>query len=205
MEYWEPIFPGSKYSVSTMGRMWSANIGVMKTPINNFGYPHLSLMIDGKSQRVLVHRLMATAFLPNPLEKREVNHINGIRKDNRIENLEWVTSSENKVHRYEFLGGRGADNFHRRKTVIAYRDGLPIVIEVDGIREMARSLNIPYQAVQAGIKKNKRTYFGWKFELLTDPMWTPKEKLHEVLPMVSEEERGHKLYRRITELMYDKK
>lgn len=61
-------------------------------------YPNLMLNRFGKFKNVDIHRLMAIAFLPNPLNKKQVNHINGIKNDNRLENLEWVTPKENSVH-----------------------------------------------------------------------------------------------------------
>lgn len=169
-----PINGYENYSVSSMGRVWSVKNGVLKTPINNFGYPHFNLCKDGFSQRNLVHRLMAKAFLNNPENKREVNHINGVRHDNRLENLEWVTSSENKIHRYEILNGRGAENNHRRKTIIAYREGMSIVLEFFGIREAERFLELKRRAIQSILGNKKRTTKGWRFELLDDPKWVSK-------------------------------
>lgn len=55
-----------------------------------YKYVHLS-----KNKMYQVHRLVAKAFIPNPLGKEEINHINGIRNDNRVENLEWVSHLEN--------------------------------------------------------------------------------------------------------------
>ena len=57
-----------------------------------------------KTKRVYVHRLVAQAFIPNPENKRDVNHINGNKKDNRLENLEWTTHRENTIHGRDVLG-----------------------------------------------------------------------------------------------------
>lgn len=57
-----------------------------------------------KAKRVYVHRLVAQAFIPNPENKRDVNHINGNKKDNRLENLEWTTHRENTIHGRDVLG-----------------------------------------------------------------------------------------------------
>jgi hypothetical protein len=71
--------------------------------INKEGYEFVRLHKDGKRHGKKVHRLIALAFLPNPEKKRTINHKNGIKTDNRLENLEWATHSENTLHAYRVL------------------------------------------------------------------------------------------------------
>ncbi len=85
------IVKTAKYSYSIKGKILSHSNSKKR-------YPNLRLSRFGKFKNVVIHRLMAIAFLPNPLNKKEVNHINGIKNDNRLENLEWVTPKENSVH-----------------------------------------------------------------------------------------------------------
>jgi hypothetical protein len=92
------------YSVTSDGRVWSHPKGTNTKngrwlSLDNSGrYPVVGLMKDGKKKRHSVHRLVAQAYVLNPNNLPQVNHINGNRTDNRAENLEWVTSSENRIH-----------------------------------------------------------------------------------------------------------
>lgn len=64
------------------------------------GYKKVELVKDGKRKGFKVHRLVAQAFIPNPDEKPQVNHIDGDKTNNYVDNLEWATASENSIHAY---------------------------------------------------------------------------------------------------------
>ena len=97
-EYFVPIkgFEGL-YEISNYGRLRNAR-KIMKTYQINSGYSAAKLVKDGARSSVLIHRLVAEHFLPNPLNKPEVNHKSQEKADNSVDNLEWVTSEENKAH-----------------------------------------------------------------------------------------------------------
>lgn len=114
MEKWKDIegFEGY-YQVSTLGRVKSLSRtsirrgriypqkeSVLKMQVTQ--YPSVMLQKDGKKRRINIHRLVASAFIHNPQNKPMVNHINGIKTDNRVENLEWVTQRENEDHSIKY-------------------------------------------------------------------------------------------------------
>ena len=68
---------------------------------NGRGYANITLIKNGNKFKTVIHRLVAKAFIPNPENKPEVNHINGNKRDNRLDNLEWCTSSENRKHEFK--------------------------------------------------------------------------------------------------------
>lgn len=99
MEIFKDIKGYPEYQISNKGRIWSKYRNRYKsTWINNRGYEIVNLIaVNGKWKHESVHRLVALTFIDNPEHKPEVNHINHIRDDNRMENLEWVTHGENNT------------------------------------------------------------------------------------------------------------
>ncbi len=78
------------------------NSKILSTRLNNCGYEEVRLSMDNITTTKFVHRLLAEAFIPNPDQKKEINHKDGNTQNNSIGNLEWVTHSENMLHAYKF-------------------------------------------------------------------------------------------------------
>lgn len=100
-ERWLPVEAYPLYEVSSLGRVKNARTKhVLKAAPNSKGYKCVLLYRGSKRSRrsFLVHRLVAKAFLPNPADLPQVNHLNGQKKDNRLLNLEWCTQSRNMQH-----------------------------------------------------------------------------------------------------------
>ena len=110
MEIWKDVigYEGF-YQVSNLGNVKRVGSfrGVNKAYLNDYylkpkdngkGYYRIKLTVNNKSKRVMLHRIIAEAFIKNPNNYPYINHINAIRKDNKLENLEWCTQSQNCLH-----------------------------------------------------------------------------------------------------------
>ncbi len=112
-EQWKPIAGFEGYKVSSFGNVksverlvWNGKGYVHKPEMilkqarSHKGYPIVYLSHNNRQKTVPVHRLVASAFIPNPFGKPQVNHINGIKTDNRVTNLEWCTQEHNMEHAF---------------------------------------------------------------------------------------------------------
>lgn len=89
----------SNYFITTDGKILNSKTGrFLKNQNNGNGYEKITLTIDGVQIQKLIHRIVAELFIPKIKGKNQVNHKNGIKSDNRVENLEWCNNSENQIH-----------------------------------------------------------------------------------------------------------
>lgn len=107
LEIWKDVVGFEEYfKVSTFGNILSKRTGkILKQTVSKTGYKTFATKVGGRNGKAYcfkVHRLVAEAFIPNSDSKPMVNHIDGDKKNNYVENLEWVTASENIVHAYSF-------------------------------------------------------------------------------------------------------
>lgn len=120
-EAWRPLkgYEGL-YEVSNFGRVKSLSKPgnysekLLKQRDNGFGYYICQLMKDGKRRTMAAHRAVAFAFIPNPDKKQQVNHKDGNRRNNVVDNLEWCSNSENQLHKFRVLGYKAPGRAKRK-------------------------------------------------------------------------------------------
>ena len=132
MEEWRIIDSNPDYQVSNTGLVRSIKFNRVRVlhPKLSWGYWSVKLCKNGTRTHHAVHRLVALAFIPNSDGKNEVDHINRIRTDNRVENLRWATRSENAInvptraehrHIYQLKSSSYEVRIQRNNTCVFYK------------------------------------------------------------------------------------
>ncbi len=117
MEEWRKIPGYEDYEISSEGCVRGGRWRHSRTPsTDKYGYLRLGLYnADKKQKNLLVHRLVALAFIPNPENKPEIDHIDRNRTNNHVSNLRWVDDSEQAINRNNLIGESGHKNIYRNK------------------------------------------------------------------------------------------
>ena len=162
MEQWRIIRDRPKYEVCNDGRVRNRKTGRVLSPdmYKNKGYEFVGLCGDNDRKMRFVHRLVAEAFIENDdPSKNEVNHIDGNKRNNHVDNLEWVTRSENMIHAYN-------NNLKRPSGPYTIR---PIrIVETgeifDDCHDCARHIDGSHWAISACLRGVRHTHHGYHYE-----------------------------------------
>ena len=144
------------YYITNDGKCYNSNTGnYLKGQINHKnGYLSYNLTLpDGRKKRCYAHRLVAIAYIENKENKKEVNHIDGNKLNNCIDNLEWVSSSENKQHALE-------NELRKFDHVFCFSKDKKLVAEYLNISDAAAAAKISYSLIWQELHKDTKALSG---------------------------------------------
>lgn len=157
-EYWRTIPSFPVYSASNYGRIRNDSTGrIMHVYVDTRGYLVLTLRRDNKQILQRVHRLVAEAFLGGPHPGLDVNHIDGDKTNNCIDNLEWCTRGENARHAFR----TGLRKGPRRKAVRIVETG----DEFESVRACANYFGVDVTSITWALK-HSGVYKGYRLEYM---------------------------------------
>lgn len=158
------------YQVSNMGRVRSLKRNIILKPtsdMNGKGYYFVNLKRGNPKK---IHRLVAKAFIPNPDNKPEVNHIDGNTKNNKIDNLEWCTHQENCVH-YTYCLGQHKGQHKMRPVIIRDKNNDDVLMKfksinsaIKWIRENTKYKKAEESSAHRVINKKEYSMYGYRWE-----------------------------------------
>ena len=148
------------YQVSNLGRVRNSKGKIMKQHKKNDGYMTIDLYKDGKRKTHKVHRLVAITFIPNPENKRTVNHKDEVKTNNHVDNLEWMTTAENNSY-----GTRTARAIAKLSKQVYCITNNTVYASA---REAARKLNLDNANINKCLKGKYKQTKGYQFKYYTE-------------------------------------
>ena len=164
-EEWKCIEGAIGIEISNKGNIRYADGKLKKTDKDSEGYLRTSIRINGKQERARIHRLVAKAFIPNPYKKPFVNHKNGNKADNRVNNLEWCTERENALLAY--MNGQYCIN-KRYEAIIAIELATGQTAFFRSQSDAAKYIGISDSEVNKVLKGKRNSSHGYKFYYHSD-------------------------------------
>ena len=168
MEEWKKIKGQDNYSVSSEGRVRNDKRNYIFKPIaRSSTCPYLSVIlpVGGKYKHRNVHTLVAEAFCEKASDGLVVNHIDGNKHNNRADNLEWITRSENDKHAFA-MGLRKSTSAQIQKAIDATKRkvvNLTLGVEYESIAEAGRAIGGRGSGISKCLSGERQTYYGMKF------------------------------------------
>ena len=157
LEVYSPIDDFPDYLVTSHGRVFSLKYNKMKElkqRKNNWGYYYVNLLKNGKQYTKTVHRLVAQAFILNPDNKPQVNHIDENTKNNNVNNLEWVTHSQNIKH----------SAYRQSYPVAQYDKNYNLIAKYESVAEASRQTGYARSNIKSAIERNGTCHgYIWKY------------------------------------------
>lgn len=132
---------------------------------NSCGYMIVTLCHEGVRKNKRVHRLLAEAFIPNPSNKAHINHIDGVKLNNSLDNLEWATPKENTNHAIK-MGLCDPAAHSRREIVQLDKDTKAVIVAFPSIHEAGRTTGIACQNIWKVCDGRRKTAggFAWAYK-----------------------------------------
>ena len=169
MEIWREVVDNDNYIVSNTGRIRRRGSENDHSTYDKKGYRLVDLYKGGMRSKKRVNRLVAEAFIPNPENKPEVNHKDGNKSNNNVENLEWVTTRENCRHAWDNGLVKPSYSMLGKKNPNAGRKGKPIrIIETGEIfnssLECEKAIDGNNRHINDCLRGRQKTHRGYHFE-----------------------------------------